>query len=171
MHIRESTRLLIRPLTLGDAPFMLEQLSQPSWLENIGDRGVASAEDAAAYIESRILAQYRTLGYSINLVQLKATAEPVGVCGLVQRDYLPHPDLGFALLERHWGRGYTAEAGRVVLEHARQCLGIRDVLAITLPSNERSARVLMQLGFHLQDDEYAISSGEKMRLYALRLEP
>ena len=54
---------------------------------------------------------------------------------------------GFALLERHWGRGYAEEIARAVLAHARQVLRLPRIVAITAPDNARSGRLLARLGF------------------------
>ena len=167
MIVCESERLCIRRMTLDDAGFLFQQLTQPSWLQYIGDRGVTSPEDARRYIESKTLEQYRTLGYGMNLVQLRATGEPIGVCGLVRREYLPHPDLGFALLEDYWGRGYATEAAAAVVEHARRVLGIRHLMAITTTTNDRSGRVLARTGFRLENDAYLTPAGEILKLYVL----
>lgn len=153
-------------MALDDAEFLFRQLTQPSWLQYIGDRGVRSIEDAGRYIQAKTLAQYETLGYGMNLVQLKATGEPIGVCGLVKRETLPHPDLGFALLEEHWRKGYAVEAAAAVMEHARRVLGIARILAITTTTNDRSGNVLIKLGFRLENDAYLTPEGERLRLYA-----
>ena len=152
-------------MTIDDAAFLIRQLTQPSWLQYIGDRGVRSAEHAERYIQSRTLEQYRTLGYGMNLVQLKSTGDPIGVCGLVKRESLPHPDLGFALLEDYWGKGYAVEAAAAVMEHARRVLGIPHLLAITTTTNERSGNVLTKLGFRLENDAYLTPEGERLKLY------
>ena len=158
-------------MRLDDADFMLRHLTQPSWLQYIGDRGVASIADAQRYIESRIFGQYEALGYGMYVVESKATGEPVGLCGLVKREYLPQPDLGFALLEDHWGQGYAVEAAAAVVEHARRALGVERLLAITTASNERSGKVLAKLGFWLDDDAYLTPAGERLRLYSIDFGP
>ena len=79
----ESARLRVRRMRLDDADFLLRQLTQPSWLQYIGDRGVASVVDAERYIESRIFGQYSALGYGMYVIESKASGEPVGPCGLV----------------------------------------------------------------------------------------
>ncbi|XLM19619.1 GNAT family N-acetyltransferase, partial [Chromobacterium piscinae] len=71
---------------------------------------------------------------------------PVGICGLVKRDCLPHPDIGYAFLQRHWGRGYACEAGAACLDHGRNALGNIGVVGITAPHNQGSIRVLEKLG-------------------------
>ncbi|MGQ0619291.1 MAG: GNAT family N-acetyltransferase [Panacagrimonas sp.] len=162
----ESKRLCIRRMTLDDAEFLFRQLNQPSWLQNIGDRGVRNIEDAERYIQSKTFEQYRTLGYGMNLMQLKSTGESIGVCGLVKREALPRPDLGFALLEDHWGKGYALEAAAAVVKHAQSVLGIPQLFAITTQANERSAKVLTKLGFRLENEAYPTPEGEKLRLYS-----
>lgn len=153
-------------MRLDDADFLLRQLTQPSWLQYIGDRGVASVADAERYIESRIFGQYSALGYGMYVIESKASGEPVGLCGLVKREYLPDPDLGFALLEEHWGQGYATEAAAAVVEHERQALGITRLFAITTVTNERSGNVLAKLGFRLDNDAYVTPQGERLRLYS-----
>jgi hypothetical protein len=39
-------RLLLRPVTLEDGPFILELLTSKSWLDNIGNRSVYTLDDA-----------------------------------------------------------------------------------------------------------------------------
>jgi RimJ/RimL family protein N-acetyltransferase len=43
---------------------------------------------------------------------------PIGICGLVKRNYLDDIDLGYALLPRYWGQGYAYEAAKAVLDYA-----------------------------------------------------
>ncbi len=166
MLVRESERLAIRQMELADAEFIFRQLNEPSWFRFIGDRGVRNIEDARRYIKERVFEQYRTLGFGLNTVWLKASDEPVGICGLVKRENLPDPDLGFALLEAHWGKGYAAEATTAVLAHAQEVLRIPRLLAIAAPTNERSARLLMKLGFKLQEQVHITPEGQVLKLYA-----
>ena len=54
--------------------------------------------------------------------------------------------LGYLVGHPFRNRGYATEAGRAILDHARD-LGIRVVVAETFPENPASARVLSKLGF------------------------
>jgi RimJ/RimL family protein N-acetyltransferase len=74
---------------------------------------------------------------------------PIGVCGLLQRPELAHPDLGFALLDEYSGQGYAFAACQAVLEHALTVLKLENILAIVLPTNTRSVKLLERLGFVL----------------------
>ena len=162
----ESERLRLRTARPDDAAFMLKIVNQPSWIANIGDRGVRTLDDAVRYIDARMLEPIRRLGYGMYVVELKASGAPVGLCGIVKRDTLPDPDIGFALLSEHEGHGYAVEAARAVLAHARGVLRIGRLLAITTPSNVRSGRVLERLGFKLE--KQTLVGNETLNVYAAR---
>jgi RimJ/RimL family protein N-acetyltransferase len=151
-------------VALEDGAFLLRLLNEPSWLENIGDRGVRSGADAERYIQDNLQAPYRSLGYGMYVVQLRASAEPIGLCGLVKRDFLPQPDLGFALLPEFVGLGYASEAARAVMRHAQVTLGIPQLYAIVKRSNQRSEKLLKALGFRHRGP-YAIPQGSAVELY------
>lgn len=141
-------RLHIRPFVLDDAPFILDLLNSPGWLEYIGDRNVHTTQDATAYLKDRLIASYQEHGFGFYCVEQLSDQAPIGMCGLAQRPYLHEPDLGFALLPDYAGKGYALEASVGVLQYALNVLHIRKLTAFTLPSNERSIRLLEKVGFH-----------------------
>ena len=131
---------------LEDA-FMLRLLNEPSFLRYIGDRGVRDLDGARQYLRMGPIDSYRRHGFGLERIVLDATGECMGICGLVRRDALPDPDLGYALLPEFCGQGYAAEAAAEVLRHAREALGLGRILAITDPANASSMRLLRTLGF------------------------
>src|SRR3982751_3973205 len=147
MNVLETDRLVLRRMSADDADFMLGLLNDPSWLRFIGDRGVRTREDARAYILKGPVDMYERLGFGIYLTELKEEGVPIGICGLVKRDFLEDVDIGFALLPGFWGQGYAYEAASAVMEHAREALGLKRLVAITNPENPRSVRLLEKLGF------------------------
>jgi RimJ/RimL family protein N-acetyltransferase len=163
----ETGRLRLRHITLADASFLVRQLNEPSWIRFIGDRGVHDEAGAHAYIEERFFAPLRTLGYGMYVIELKSSGEPVGLCGLVKRPYLDHPDLGFALLESQWGQGYAREAAQAVVEQARSAMGVARLYAITATANERSGSLLRKLGFRLENEAFPAPDGQSLKLYAV----
>ncbi len=163
----ETPRLELREVAFSDAAFLLALLNDPSWLENIGDRGVRSREDAERYIRDAIRAPYQALGFGLYAVQLKSTALPIGICGLVKRDFLSAPDLGVALLPEFAGFGYASEAARAVMLHAQARLGIRQLYAIVRRGNQRSVRLLERLGFR-REGPCTTPPGVEVELYVTR---
>lgn len=153
-------------MALDDAAFFLRLLNEPSWLANIGDRGVRTLADAEGYIRNNIRAAYQAHGFGLYAVQLRSDPLPIGLCGLVKRDFLSSPDLGFALLPQHCGHGYATEAARAVLKHAQVELKIERLYAIVKSGNERSVRLLGHLGFR-HEGPYQIPQGDQVELYQL----
>lgn len=154
----------------GEAAFMLQLLNDPSFLRHIGDRGVRTLEAARDYIAMGPVLSYQRHGFGMNIIELAATGASVGVCGLVKRDALPGPDLGYALLPAHAGHGYATEAANAVLAHARDSLHIERVLAITDPGNAASIALLTKLGFAFESMLQLTPGEAPLRLYASRLE-
>ncbi len=147
MTLIETNRLLLRKLTVDDAPFMLDLLNQPSFIQFIGDRGVRTLDDAREFILTRYVAAYERLGFGIYLTLLRESKIPIGICGLVKREGLDNVDIGYAFLPQYWSQGYASESVSAVLAYARNTLGIRRILGITTPDNASSIRVLEKAGF------------------------
>jgi ribosomal-protein-alanine N-acetyltransferase len=145
----ETERLKLRRLHAADADFLLELLNQPSWLEFIGDRGVRNSAQAGDYLAQRVDAQFERYGYGMWGVELCQAPRLIGLAGLVKRDFLPAPDLGFALLDGYTGQGLAFEAANAVLQLAHT-LGLERLLAITRADNRRSISLLLRLGFQLE---------------------
>jgi RimJ/RimL family protein N-acetyltransferase len=144
--VMETERLLLRWLDADDAEFVHELMNDPGWLRHIGDRGIRSVDDARRYIDQRLRAQCNRLGYGLNLVALRASGTPIGICGLVRRDWLDVADLGYALLPQFRGQGCATEAAAAVLEHASSVLGFGRVAAIVSPNHRDSIGVLERVG-------------------------
>ncbi len=148
-----TARLALRELAADDAPFLLQLLNDPSFLRYIGDRGVRDLEEARRYIVQGMLQSYERHGFGLWLIELRDEGHrPIGLCGLVSRDGLPAPDLGFALLPAWWSRGLAHEAAAAVMVHARRVVGLERVLAIASLQNESSVRLLRKLGFAYERD-------------------
>lgn len=162
LNVLETERLALRRLSADDAEFILELLNQPSFIKNIGDRGVRTNDDAVRYIQKGPVASYEQFGFGLYLVELKGTGVPIGICGLLKRETLPDVDVGFAFLPKFWSRGYAVESASAVMKHGRDVLGIGRIVAITSPENYGSIKVLEKIGLRferlmeLSEDEPAI---------------
>src|SRR5688572_30336905 len=120
MAIRIDTgRLLLTELSDDDAEFILGLVNEPSFLHYIGDRGVRTLDDARRYIRQGPAASYQQYGYGLLRMGLKPEGMPIGMCGILRRDTLPEPDLGFSMLPAFWSKGYAHEAAAAVMTHAR----------------------------------------------------
>ena len=147
MPVLETGRLVLRPLVADDCAFILRHLNEPSFIANIADKGVRSEADALRYLQNGPLSQYEAFGLGLMCVTLRGTGEPVGLCGLLRRDGLEEPDLGYSLGAPFHGQGYAMEAAEAVLEDGYSRLGLTTTLAIVSPTNAASVAVLQRLGF------------------------
>jgi ribosomal-protein-alanine N-acetyltransferase len=167
--ILETPRLALRALSEDDAPFMLELLNEPSFIRNIGDRGVRTLDDARGYITRGPVASYALFGFGLYLVEHKALAAPIGICGILKRDALPEPDIGFAFLPAYWSQGYAFESAAAIKDYARTAFGLTRLLAIVNPANDGSIRLLEKLGFTFESLTRMGAESHDVRLYSCAL--
>jgi RimJ/RimL family protein N-acetyltransferase len=147
MIVCESERLRLRHLAVeADSPFILGLLNEPSFIRNIGDRGVRTLEDAGRYLINGPLASYAQHGFGLFKVELKDGGVPIGICGLLKRDWLQDVDVGFAFLPEFWSKGYAFESAAAAMAWGQTSLGLNRIVAITAPANHGSIRVLEKLG-------------------------
>ena len=142
----ETDRLTFRQLTLADAPFIVELVNTPGWLRFIGERNIKTSEQAENYLKNGPIASYAQNGFGLYGVELKSEKTPIGMCGLIKRETLPDPDIGFAFLPEFTGSGFAFEAANAVMSLATNTLKLPVVLAITLPENEPSRKLLEKIG-------------------------
>ena len=150
MKILETERLILRQLSTDDADFILRLLNEPSFIQNIGDRGVRTLDDARSYILRVPVASYEKNGFGLNLVSLRESGVSIGMCGLIKRDALEDVDIGYAFLPEYWSSGYAVEAAIAVKEYARTVIGLKRLVAITDPENQASIRVLEKIGLRFE---------------------
>jgi len=150
MFILETERLRLRRLSVDDAEFILRLLNEPSFIQNIGDRGVRTIDDARAYILKGPIASYEKFGFGLWLVETRSPCVPIGICGLLKRDVLEDVDIGYALLPEFWSQGYAFESASAVMAYASEKLGAKRVLAVVNPDNQSSIRLLNKMGFQYE---------------------
>lgn len=163
-EVLQTERLILYKLTLNDTDFIIELVNSPGWLQYIGYRNIHTTEDAIRYLEDGPLKSYEQNGFGLLMIQLKSTKTSIGMCGLLKRDALPLPDLGYALLPAYEGKGYITEATSAYLAYVAQQLQIEKLMAITSLDNEKSIRVLEKL--HFVFERYMNMSGDD---YPVRL--
>ncbi len=165
----ETERLRLFELTLDDAPFIVRQLNEPSFVRNIADRGVRTVEQAADYLRNGPLASYASHGFGLWRIERKSDGASLGMAGLLQRASLDHPDVGYALLPEHWGEGYASEAAAGCVARARHHYRWPRLMAIVLPTNAPSIRVLERLGFTALRRIHRDPDPAELSLYTLDL--
>jgi RimJ/RimL family protein N-acetyltransferase len=160
-----TNRLSIEKASLEDAPFILALVNSPNWLAFIGDRDIKTLADAKNYIQKSLIDSYAQNGFGLYKVSLKASGEPIGICGFLQRDYLDYPDLGFATLPKYEGKGYTYEAAKACLVYAKSQLSFTTILAVTTAENTKSKNLLTKLEFTADGKVTPDESGKEFLVF------
>jgi RimJ/RimL family protein N-acetyltransferase len=150
MHVLQTDRLTLRRFTLDDAEFIFRLVNNPSWLRFIGDKNVHNLEEARRYLREGPLDMYERHGFGLYRVEENESGTVAGMCGLIKRDTLPDPDVGYAFLPEFRGKGYAHEAAAAVLDYGQRTFGLGRILAIVSPDNASSIRVLERAGMKFE---------------------
>jgi [ribosomal protein S5]-alanine N-acetyltransferase len=167
--ILQTERLTVRELAFADAAFILRLLNEPSFIENIGERGVRRLEDAKLYLLQGPLASYSKHGFGLFRVGLKENDTAIGIAGLLKRDYLTAVDLGYALLPEFCGAGYAYEITSALIRHAKDEHALKSLVAIVAENNNRSIMLLQKLGFRADGTVRHPGDNKLLNLYRIDL--
>ncbi len=145
-YIIETERLFLREFTLDDAAFIIELVNTQGWIKYIGDRNIKTEEQAKEYLQNGPLKSYAENGFGLSMVEMKNNRTAIGMCGILKRDNLEGPDIGFAFLPEFTGKGFAFEIANATMIFARDNLKLSTILAITVPGNKPSIKLLGKLG-------------------------
>ncbi len=149
---------------------MLAIWNDPAFMNNVGDRGIRTVEQAEAAIVDGAFKLYAQYGYGPYSVMRKTDGVLVGICGLFRRDNLDHPDIGFALLPEYRGCGLAGEAAQAVVAHACDDLGVEYLTAIVSPGNVASIVLIEKLGLEFDRGITMPGEEQEISLYGMKLE-
>lgn len=173
-HIIVTERLILRPWKDEDfAPFA-EMNADPRVREFFPSLQTREESDKTA---RHFQATYARDGFCFYAAELTATGQFVGFIGIQTMDFvvpsLPQPaiEIGWRLAHAHWGKGLATEGARAVVQHAFESLKLREIVAITVPANIRSRRVMEKIGMkhhpELDFDHPRIAEGCSLRRHVL----
>ena len=148
--IVETKRLILREITVEDAEFVLRLVNEPSFVANIGDKGLRDIDDVRRFILEDYWTNQERSGYGMFMVELKDGGEPIGLCGLLYRKFLDVTDIGFAFLSEYWNRGFAYEAAEAILNYGRFTLGVQKIVGLTAENNLNSINLLKKLGMDFE---------------------
>jgi len=114
-------------------------------------------------------------GWGVWALEVPGALTFAGFVGLIVPHYdapfVPALEIGWRLPRAAWGQGYATEAAQAALEFAFGRLQVREVVAITVPGNEASRRVMARLGMQRDEggdfDHPRIAPGHPLRRHVL----
>lgn len=99
---------------------------------------------------ARVRTRWQQHGFGLFVVELPGSASFIGVVGLNDlysaAPAAPAIEIAWRLARPFWGQGYAIEAARAALDDGFDRLGLGEIVAITVPANRRSWRVMERLG-------------------------
>ncbi len=114
-----------------------------------------SREESDALVQ-RLQGHMDKHGYSFFAVELKEANEFIGFTGLFypsfDAHFTPAVEIGWRLSSSHWGQGYAPEAAKAALNYGFYEVGLEEIVAITVPDNMKSRRVMEKIGMVCDPD-------------------
>ena len=137
-----TSRLLLRPWRDEDVAPFVEMSADPvvmAYLPPADEGWIARAR-----------AHWDEHGFGQWVAEAPGETSFVGVVGLAvvgyEAHFTPAVEVAWRLARAYWGGGYATEAARAALDYGFSELGLDEIVALTVPANWRSRRVIERLG-------------------------
>jgi RimJ/RimL family protein N-acetyltransferase len=164
----ETHRLIAKRWTGGEIDDLIAVYGDSDAMRWVGDGTAITREQCEKWVEITI-ANYEKRGYGMLALEERATGMVVGFCGLVHPGSQKDPEVKYAFLRSHWGRGLATEAVTALIEYGRREHCLYCIIATTAPANIASQRVLLKAGMvrgPLRENE----DGSSTQLFVLQRE-
>jgi RimJ/RimL family protein N-acetyltransferase len=127
------------------------------------DESDAAVNGAREWIETR--------GWGSWAAEVRGGPPFIGFVGLSEPGFRPGVEIGWRLAREHWGHGYASEAALASLRFGFEKLTLEEIVAFTVPLNERSRRVMERIGMSRDPaddfDHPRIEPGHPLRRHVL----
>lgn len=159
--ILQTDRIILRPLTVEDANTVYENwTSDPRVARYMIWDLHESISDTIEWLTT-VEQSNDSTDYQWGFV-LKETGELFGAGSIHYRDDLGGYELGYNIMEKHWNKGLTTQAGRAIMDFAIDVLEEKKFFCNHAIENIGSKRVMEKLGFvYAKDGSYTSISGKK----------
>jgi RimJ/RimL family protein N-acetyltransferase len=168
----KSRRLLLRRWRDEDAKGFARLSANPAVTEYLLPPRDRAESDALA---RRIKDHFAQYGFGFWAVELPGISSFIGMVGLARVSYEAHftpaVEIGWRLDPAHWGNGYATEAAGLALDDGFGRLGLSEIVALTVPANSRSRRVMERLGMRRSEaddfDHPLVPDGHPLKRHVL----
>jgi RimJ/RimL family protein N-acetyltransferase len=146
-HALGTERTLMRPWRSGDLEPFARMNADPRVMQHFEAPLSRAESDAQA---AQLGDHMRTHGFGFWALEIPGVTEFAGFVGLVHvpfaAGFTPAVEIGWRLDHAYWGRGYASEAARGTARFGFDALGLREIVAYTVPANVRSRAVMTRIG-------------------------
>jgi ribosomal-protein-alanine N-acetyltransferase len=145
-------RLLLRGLREEDLPRYQRIFNDPEVIRYLPIQAPGLTQEQVNAGYGRVGEHWRRHGYGVWAVCDPEADELIGHCGLRYLEEIDQTELLYAITPAYWNRGLTTEAARATLEFGFGPGGLDRIIALAVPENVASVRVMEKVGMH-QDGE------------------
>jgi len=170
-QVLETARLLMRPPTSADLEDLCRLTGDPEVMRYLG-KGVRTRKETESALVTAIEHWVRH-EFGIWFVYDRENGEFLGRCGLRYFQDTPDIELSYSFAKSTWGRGIASEAAAASMNFGFERLRLERIIAIAMPENIGSRRVMEKLGMHYEKNApffgfdhvfYAITRAEYQKL-------
>ena len=136
-------RLILRPWRESDLEPFAALNDDPKVMEHFPARQSRAESDATV---GRVREHFEREGFGLWAVEVPGVAPFIGFTGLQRPSFMPVVEVGWRLAKEYWGAGYATEAARASLAWGFANLDLDEIVAMVVPNNVRSQRVMAKLG-------------------------
>lgn len=147
----ETDRLLLRMFTPEDGATMYDRIwTDREVMRYVQPDGWPHAREESAALLGQFTDQFNARGFGQWGVVPKSTGELIGYCGLRYLSKTTDVELLYGIVADCWGRGFVTEASRASLRFGFEEAHLERIVAVSLPENAASRRVMEKLGMKLE---------------------
>ncbi len=157
----ETDRLYLKNIDIADREFMFSQFSDDTINKYLYDAepltDISGADEIIEFYttpEPRIQNRW--------IIIRKSDNQKIGSCGFhCWNKELGKVETGYDLKEEFWGNGYMQEAMKEIINFAKDQMYVNEIYACVSTENQKSIRLVKNLGFVLSGSSVEVFRGEK----------
>lgn len=147
----ETDRLLLRMFTPKDGAAMYDRIwTDEEVMRYVQPGGWPHAREESSALVQQLIDRFSERGFGQWAIVPKRAGELIGYCGLRYVNKTTDVELLYGIVARYWGRGFATEAARASLRFGFEEARLERIVALALPGNAASRRVMEKLGMKLE---------------------
>lgn len=149
MRTWETPRLTLRRVLDADYEHFCSLYADPGRMRYIGHGAPRDRSETRGFLDA-MLRHWTLYGFGRWVMLSKPGGEWVGRCGLSWMPGADHVELGYILRAEFEGRGLATEASRAALAYGFDELRLPRIVAVALPENAASRRIMEKVGMRYE---------------------
>ena len=147
--VLKTKRLVLRQVTMKDAPWYFEHFNTKEIVEGQDHQGPRNMKEARAELKLYFMDTFRRKRGVRWGITIKGDDKLIGSAGFykwVQPERY-QAEMGYDLNPAYWGKGIMTEALIAIIQHGFDRMGLHRIEVLISHHNKRSQRLMQNLGF------------------------